>query len=143
LVNSFSGTANGFSVAIIAVDGDGTNDNYLYSPATSNTAPNGTACGTACQLDDNGLAFSLGTSGGEVVIFEFGNPMNTNCDTSGTSIQCGQNSDEFPGSTIFSASPVSATPLPAALPLFATGLGAMGLFGWRRKRKNASAITAA
>ena len=28
------------------------------------------------------------------------------------------------------------TPLPAALPLFATGLAAMGLFGWRRKRKN-------
>jgi hypothetical protein len=27
------------------------------------------------------------------------------------------------------------TPVPAALPLFATGLGAMGLFGWRRKRK--------
>jgi len=27
------------------------------------------------------------------------------------------------------------TPIPAALPLFATGLGAMGLFGWRRKRK--------
>jgi HpiC1 cyclase len=26
-------------------------------------------------------------------------------------------------------------PLPAALPLFATGLGAMGLLGWRRKRK--------
>ena len=31
-------------------------------------------------------------------------------------------------------SPV-ATPLPAALPLFATGLGALGLLGWRRKRK--------
>ena len=29
----------------------------------------------------------------------------------------------------------AATPLPAALPLFATALGAMGLFGWRRKRK--------
>ena len=29
----------------------------------------------------------------------------------------------------------TATPLPAALPLFATGLGAMGLLGWRRKRK--------
>jgi hypothetical protein len=28
-----------------------------------------------------------------------------------------------------------ATPLPAALPLFAGGLGAMGLLGWRRKRK--------
>jgi hypothetical protein len=38
---------------------------------------------------------------------------------------------------------ITATPLPAALPLFATGLGAMGLFGWRRKRKNTAAITAA
>jgi hypothetical protein len=35
----------------------------------------------------------------------------------------------------------TATPLPAALPLFATGLGAMGLFGWRRKRK-AQAVAA-
>ena len=31
------------------------------------------------------------------------------------------------------------TPLPAALPLFATGLSAMGLLGWRRKRKGALA----
>ncbi|MGO9684653.1 MAG: DUF642 domain-containing protein [Beijerinckiaceae bacterium] len=37
----------------------------------------------------------------------------------------------------------STTPLPAALPLFASGLGAMGLFGWRRKRKDAAAIAAA
>ena len=35
----------------------------------------------------------------------------------------------------FNITPVSATPLPAALPLFATGLGALGLLGWRRKRK--------
>ena len=38
---------------------------------------------------------------------------------------------------------VSSAPLPAALPLFASGLGALGLFGWRRKRKNAAAIAAA
>jgi hypothetical protein len=31
---------------------------------------------------------------------------------------------------------VSATPLPAALPLFLTGLGALGLIGWRRKRQD-------
>ena len=35
---------------------------------------------------------------------------------------------------------VSATPLPAALPLFGSALGMMGLIGWRRKRKNATAI---
>ena len=33
---------------------------------------------------------------------------------------------------------VPATPLPAALPLFATGLGALGLLGWCRKRKAAA-----
>jgi hypothetical protein len=26
-------------------------------------------------------------------------------------------------------------PLPAALPLFATGIGGLGLLGWRRKRR--------
>ena len=31
-----------------------------------------------------------------------------------------------------------ATPLPAALPLFGTGLGVMGLLSWRRKRKAAA-----
>ena len=30
------------------------------------------------------------------------------------------------------------TPLPGALPLFATGLGALGLLGWRRKKKAAA-----
>ena len=30
------------------------------------------------------------------------------------------------------------TPLPAALPLFASGLGTLGLLGWRRKRKSAA-----
>jgi hypothetical protein len=45
--------------------------------------------------------------------------------------------------TVTDQGAVSATPLPAALPLFASGLGAMGLFGWRRKRKNIAAIAAA
>ena len=36
----------------------------------------------------------------------------------------------------------SSTPLPAALPLFATGLGALGLLGWRRKRKATAALAA-
>jgi hypothetical protein len=37
-----------------------------------------------------------------------------------------------------SAATPAGTPLPAALPLFATGLGAFGLLGWRRKKKSAA-----
>lgn len=35
------------------------------------------------------------------------------------------------------------TPIPGALPLFASGLGGLGLLTWRRKRKNAAARAAA
>jgi hypothetical protein len=38
----------------------------------------------------------------------------------------------FPGGEI--RGELIATPLPAALPLFATGLAGLGLLGWRRKR---------
>jgi hypothetical protein len=40
---------------------------------------------------------------------------------------------------ISASAPVSATPLPDGLPLFATGLGLIGLFGWWRKRMAAPA----
>ena len=51
-----------------------------------------------------------------------------------------------PAGTVINVADVSLTantPLPAAFPLFATGLDAMGLFGWRRKRKNFAALAVA
>ena len=49
--------------------------------------------------------------------------------------------DEFlsgPPSPTFGTLDTTATPLPATLPLFAGGLGAIGLLGWRRKKKPAT-----
>jgi hypothetical protein len=59
-----------------------------------------------------------------------------------------ENFEGGPGYSLFGSAPagtwsVTSTPLPAALPLVTTGLGMMGLFGWRRKRKNAAAVVAA
>jgi hypothetical protein len=45
--------------------------------------------------------------------------------------------------TTFDFEPAAATPLPAALPLFATGASVMSLFGWRRKRKKAATLATA
>jgi hypothetical protein len=43
------------------------------------------------------------------------------------------------GGGSWATSSPNTVPLPAALPLFASGLGALGLIGWRRKRKKARA----
>ena len=45
--------------------------------------------------------------------------------------------------TFLTVNPVATpnpVPLPAALPLFATGLGVLGLLGWRRKRKTGATV---
>jgi hypothetical protein len=57
--------------------------------------------------------------------------LNTRC------IQDSKDSGEVDGNpgTWTTGAISAATPLPAALPLFATGLGGLGLLGWRRKRK--------
>jgi hypothetical protein len=58
-----------------------------------------------------------------------GNPTPKIADISGTG-----------GPRIFGTSDLSVTPtpLPATLPLLITGLGSLGLLGWRRKRKVAA-----
>ena len=49
--------------------------------------------------------------------------------------EVGNNGEVAASSITVSSEPVGTTPLPATLPLFASGLGALGLLGWRRKRK--------
>jgi hypothetical protein len=56
---------------------------------------------------------------------------------------CGEAGAAACGTLAEVGSPPPTTPLPATLPLFAGGLGAMGLLGRSRKRKNAAALAAA
>jgi hypothetical protein len=78
------------------------------------------------SVTENGVPTSFGVGGD-------GNDLTSFFDPNGSS-----------GVRIIAYSDVEgATPLPAALPLFATGLGALGVLGWRRKRKAAAAIAAA
>src|ERR1017187_6008048 len=51
--------------------------------------------------------------------------------------------DAIQGLVTLGSTDLQGTPLPAALPLFAGGLGVMGLLARRRKRKNAAGIAAA
>ena len=51
--------------------------------------------------------------------------------TPGNTWGSGSDADSF---TLDVVAPVTNTPLPAGLPLFASGLAALGLLGWRRKR---------
>jgi hypothetical protein len=54
----------------------------------------------------------------------------------GGNLSASQSSDAGGMITLtYNFGPTSTTPLPASLPLFASGLGALGLLGWRRKRK--------
>jgi hypothetical protein len=79
--------------------------------------------------DPNSMLITLGING-------FGqNPC-----TSPSSCSSSWYSQDTFGDTITAngVADITETPLPAALPLLATGFSAMGLFGWRRKRKAAS-----
>lgn len=88
----------------------------------------------AIPFDNNGLLFRFGT---DVVanLYSVGSSFYLSVD----------NPSSFwdPGDLgRLSVSDPPATPLPATLPLFVTGLGLVGLLAWRRKRKTA-ALTAA
>jgi hypothetical protein len=89
------------------------------------------------------ISTSINTSGPTFLLLNWLNIDTVTFQTSGgvanPNFCCG---GDVQGSRQFALDNVSVelnpTPLPAALPLFATGLGALGLIGWRRKRKQAA-----
>ena len=86
-------------------------------------------------FDNNGPLFSFQTSGGTDIVanlYSVGTQFYLSVDNPSGLWNPGD-----PGTL-----QVSATPVPAALPLFATGLGVMGLLFWRSKRKAAAPMAA-
>jgi hypothetical protein len=77
----------------------------------------------------NGLDLTIALS--DASFFSLGNPFNTSVAIDAMFSLTGSNAQ------------VSETPLPAALPLFATGLGALGLLGWLRSKRKPVAVRAA
>ena len=87
---------------------------------------------SATGLDsDGGIGFLL-ANGASVLIF-------ANCNPSPGGGNCGYwlgiTASPASGGPSLGTDLAGTTPLPAAFPLFASGLGALGLLGWRRKRK--------
>jgi hypothetical protein len=99
----------------------------------------------AIPLGEGAIGFFFGTMGWEVTdtstvsAVGFGDGAG-NGEVLQSSLQPGlnnilQNHHIWFDANLAPVSEVGETPLPGALPLFATGLGALGLLGWRKKRK--------
>jgi hypothetical protein len=126
IVNSISGSFLGASITALLAPGafppppNGIpNDNELYPISSS-------------VLDFNGISFSL-ANGNDINIYWNSGPY-VYCGGPSNGNVCGI-SVPFTSGTFAVTSVNATTPLPAALPFFATGLGALGLLGWRSKRK--------
>lgn len=103
-------------------------DNALYSLGFTFTLPD------ASNNETGLLGFAVLT---EYFQKQICGPDKTNCHevTIPKVIRVGGYGDVTLTSVIGPPGGDNATPLPTTLPLFATGLGALGLMGWRRKRK--------
>jgi hypothetical protein len=121
-----------------------------FAPSVQVTSnPAGFGVGEYASPSTTANLFSV--SGGVLTSADFvdygGFPPNVTCCTLAFNLALGlaglsdHTGSAFANSTNLTFTAIAETPLPAALPLFATGLGALGLLGWRRKKK-AAALTA-
>ena len=133
-------------------------DNLSSSPVTPNTFLFSDGVQTVMQGTSSGSSFSVSTnalgeiSGWNIVLFSntclFANSCVVQTNTNSPNAQDIGEIALAGGFIAFGSvtnnpgtwtTPVTPTPLPAALPLFAGGLGVMGLLGWRKKRKTVPA----
>jgi hypothetical protein len=155
-----AGTQSNPDWSVTVESGISLDEAILYTGSTTPAGPSndGYTIGSGHLLDwiTNTAGFTGATlvSGGQVSSMSF---TDTDADLFGVHFGCGNSGPcelvwLFSGDTTFTVNslsgfsnisafndPLATTPLPAALPLFAAGLSAMGLLGWRRKRKTAAA----
>ena len=120
-VTSITGMRNGEQITGLLPVGGLFNDDLIFT--------------TNPHVDSSGLGYTVMGAGddgrGDVTVFNVLGAYLEN-DTGGNF------------SSSFTLTPeAAATPLPAGLPLFATGLGTLGLLGWRRKRRASASLLAA
>jgi hypothetical protein len=112
---NFAGPRNWFSILWGSPD--------AYNSLSFYSGINGTG---SLLLSLTGTNLLIQTFGHDLVQVDFGNQFFQ-------SLVLTTSSNAFEYTNLHSD--ITGAPLPAALPLFATGLGALGLLGWWRKRK--------
>jgi hypothetical protein len=131
-------TAFDLTVTAIGASGEITNLNNFISPFLGGSAVSATAAALSFDFSANGF-FQIANASAAFSACGTGNLCSPNNEVALEALVAGSTSLETlvqQGQTVEFA---SATPLPGALPLFASGAGVVGFFGWRRKRKVASA----
>jgi hypothetical protein len=142
-IGSGVGVVGGFNdFTVDRSDGSSVLETITYSfdsGAATGIAFSGMACVGSCTFAIEAFApggASLGTvaNSGDLVSALFGNvPIASFLISLPTNFRgVGINA------IVFDSADVSEVPLPAALPLFASGLGLLGLLGWRRRRNAAA-----
>jgi hypothetical protein len=111
------------------------------------TQDSGTILATARVNGQNGANASVQITWSDPVVFTFTDGTTLSVDLANTTYVCADNNcnnESFYIDGKFTAlngpadAPgLSTTPLPGALPLMVSGLGALGFVGWRRKKKTA------
>lgn len=105
-------------------------DTVTGSQAAAAVPPPGTTATGAQTSDLNNRFITISDIGGQNLDFTY------------VIIESSTNSFELDNLAWGDVRGANATPLPAALPLFATGLGVLGLFSRRRKRNAVSPVAA-